>query len=127
MRAALFFSSLVALALPLAGAGAGGAVDVVAKISVGKKPCAAAAGFGAVWVTHGLLGQVSRIDPQYNDVSPPIDVAGTAFGSRQWAGSAQIVDDKVYSFYTASGHDGGGVDPNDSLQRLAMFPTRSSL
>jgi len=32
MRAALFFSSLVALALPLAGAGAGGAVDVVAKI-----------------------------------------------------------------------------------------------
>jgi levansucrase len=45
---------------------------------------------------------------------------GTAFGSRQWAGSAQIVDDKVYSFYTASGHDGGGVDPNDSLQRLAM-------
>jgi levansucrase len=44
---------------------------------------------------------------------------GTAFGARQWAGSAQIVGDSVHSFYTASGHDGAGADPNDSLQRLA--------
>ena len=66
MRAALFFSSIVALALPLAGAGAGGAVDVVAKISVGKKPCAAAAGFGAVWVTNYGQGTVRVIDPATN-------------------------------------------------------------
>ncbi len=49
---------------------------------------------------------------------------GTAFGSRQWAGSAALVGDKVYSFYTASGRDNGGVDPNDPLQRLAMASGR---
>ncbi|MET9846020.1 glycoside hydrolase family 68 protein [Streptomyces ossamyceticus] len=45
---------------------------------------------------------------------------GTSFGSREWAGSAALVGDKVYSFYTASGRDNGGVDPNDALQRLAQ-------
>lgn len=45
-----------------------------------RTPTGLAYGFGAVWVAHGLLGQVSRVDPQFNDVSPPIDVGGTAFG-----------------------------------------------
>jgi levansucrase len=45
---------------------------------------------------------------------------GTSFGSREWAGSTALVGDKVYSFYTASGRDNGGVDPNDALQRLAQ-------
>jgi class 3 adenylate cyclase/DNA-binding beta-propeller fold protein YncE len=53
-----------------------------------RTPTGLAFGFGAVWVTHGLLGQLSRIDPQFNDVSPPIDVAGTAFGSP--AGSVAV-------------------------------------
>ncbi|MEU3887978.1 glycoside hydrolase family 68 protein [Streptomyces sp. NPDC029041] len=46
--------------------------------------------------------------------------AGTSFGSREWAGSTALVGDKVQSFYTASGHDNGGVDPSDALQRLAQ-------
>lgn len=47
----------------------------------GRTPTGLAFGFGRVWVAHGLRGQLSRIDPQFNEVSPPIDVAGTAFGS----------------------------------------------
>ena len=46
-----------------------------------RTPTGLAYGFGAVWVAHGRLGEVSRIDPKYNDVGPPIAVGGTAFGS----------------------------------------------
>jgi YVTN family beta-propeller protein len=46
-----------------------------------RTPTGLAFGFDAVWVAHGRLGQVSQIDPQYNEVSSPIDVGGTAFGS----------------------------------------------
>jgi YVTN family beta-propeller protein len=39
-------------------------------------------GFGHVWVAHGLLGDLQRIDTQFNELTPPpIDVAATAFGS----------------------------------------------
>ena len=57
MRRVLFCASIVALALPLAGAAAP-SVQVLAKISVGKKPCAAAAGYGAIWVTNYGQGTV---------------------------------------------------------------------
>jgi YVTN family beta-propeller protein len=46
-----------------------------------RTPTGLAFGFGAVWVAHGLLGQLSRIDPQFDQASPPTDVGGTAFGS----------------------------------------------
>jgi levansucrase len=47
--------------------------------------------------------------------------AGSAFGSRQWAGSAVLTGDQVNLFYTASGKDHPAVnDPNDFLQRLAL-------
>jgi levansucrase len=49
---------------------------------------------------------------------------GASFGSREWAGSAVLIGDRVYSFYTASGHDDGGVDPTDALQRLATASGR---
>lgn len=45
---------------------------------------------------------------------------GESFGSREWAGSTLLVGNTVYAYYTASGHDGGGVDPTDALQRIAM-------
>jgi YVTN family beta-propeller protein len=68
MRRVLLAISIVALALPLAGAAAPGAapIQVLAKISVGKKPCTAAAGFGAVWVTNYGQGTVRVIDPARN-------------------------------------------------------------
>jgi YVTN family beta-propeller protein len=46
-----------------------------------RTPTGLAFGFRTLWVAHGRLGQVSRIDPQFNEASQPIDVAGTAFGS----------------------------------------------
>jgi YVTN family beta-propeller protein len=46
-----------------------------------RTPTGLAFGFGAVWVAHGRRGQLSRIDPQFNQVTPAIDVGGTAFGS----------------------------------------------
>jgi YVTN family beta-propeller protein len=46
-----------------------------------RTPTGLAFGFGGVWVAHGLRGELSRIDPQFDEVSPPIEVAGTAFGS----------------------------------------------
>jgi YVTN family beta-propeller protein len=44
-------------------------------------PTGIAVGLGAVWVAHGLRGQVSLVDPQFGQVSRTITVAGTAFGS----------------------------------------------
>ncbi|HEX8343980.1 MAG TPA: glycoside hydrolase family 68 protein [Actinoplanes sp.] len=46
--------------------------------------------------------------------------AGSSFGSREWAGSTVLESgSKVHTFYTASGRDNGGINPNDPLQRLA--------
>jgi levansucrase len=46
--------------------------------------------------------------------------AGYSLGSREWAGSTILREgNQVQTFYTASGHDNGGIDPNDPLQRLA--------
>jgi levansucrase len=69
---------------------------------------------------HSRIGYFYSRDGKSWQYGGDLFAPDTAFGSRQWAGSAQLVGDKVHSFYTASGHDGGGVDPNDALQRLAM-------
>jgi YVTN family beta-propeller protein len=45
-----------------------------------RTPTGLAYGIGAVWLAHGLRGQVSRIDPQFNDVSPPIQVVDAGLG-----------------------------------------------
>jgi YVTN family beta-propeller protein len=47
----------------------------------GRTPTGLAFGFGFLWVAHGRRGQLSRIDPQFNQPSQPIDVADVAFGS----------------------------------------------
>ena len=46
-----------------------------------RTPTGLAFGFRVLWVAHGRRGQLSRIDPQFNEPSQPVDVAGTAFGS----------------------------------------------
>jgi YVTN family beta-propeller protein len=43
-----------------------------------RTPTGLAFGFRAVWVAYGRRGEVSRIDPQFNDVSPPINIVGSA-------------------------------------------------
>ncbi len=45
-----------------------------------RTPTGLAYGIGAVWVAHGLRGMVSRIDPQFNDVSEPIQVVDAGLG-----------------------------------------------
>jgi YVTN family beta-propeller protein len=45
-------------------------------------PTGLAFGFGVLWVAHGITGQLSRIDPQFNKASDPVKVADpAAFGS----------------------------------------------
>jgi levansucrase len=47
---------------------------------------------------------------------------GASLGSREWAGSTVLTDDDtgtLQTLYTASGHDDGGINPDDPLQRLA--------
>jgi YVTN family beta-propeller protein len=40
--------------------------QVIGTVPVGATPTGVAFDFGAVWVAHGLLGAVSRVDPQFN-------------------------------------------------------------
>src|SRR5215211_3141886 len=100
MRAIVRFGvSILALALPLAGAGAGASVDVVAKISVGKKPCAAAAGFGAVWVTNYGQGTVRvKVAASIRVGSSPFDVlyaAGSVWSSDNADGEISRIDPRT--------------------------------
>jgi YVTN family beta-propeller protein len=46
-----------------------------------RTPTGIAVGLDAVWVAHGLLGEVSRVDPQFGTVTGSTSVGGTAFGS----------------------------------------------
>lgn len=46
---------------------------------------------------------------------------GYSKGSREWAGTAILTGkNQVTQFYTASGHDGGGINNTDFQQRLAQ-------
>ena len=62
-----------------------------------RTPTGLAFGFRALWVAHGRRGQVSRVDPQFNDVGPAVDVAGTAFGSPN--GSVAVGADSVWAVF----------------------------
>jgi YVTN family beta-propeller protein len=46
-----------------------------------RTPTGIAVGLGAVWVAHGVLGSVSRVDQQFGQVTQSIPVGGSAFGS----------------------------------------------
>lgn len=46
-----------------------------------RTPTGIAVGLGAVWVAHGLLGDVSQVDPQFGQVTRVIPVASTVFGA----------------------------------------------
>jgi YVTN family beta-propeller protein len=61
-----------------------------------RTPTGLAFGFGALWVAHGRSprGGVSRIDPQFDEVTGPIDVGGTAFGSPY--GSVAVDEESVW-------------------------------
>ncbi len=46
-----------------------------------RTPTGIAVGQGSVWVAHGLLGEISLVDPQFGQVTRTTQVAGTAFGA----------------------------------------------
>lgn len=46
-----------------------------------RTPTGIAVGLDAVWVAHGLRGDVSRVDPQFGQVTGSTPVGGSAFGS----------------------------------------------
>jgi YVTN family beta-propeller protein len=62
-----------------------------------RTPTGVAVGRGAVWVAHGLLGSLSRIDPQFNQVTETIDVAG-----RSNEGSVAVGAGAVWAVYGES-------------------------
>ena len=53
-----------------------------------RTPTGIAVGAGAVWVVHGLLGSVSRVDPQFDSVTSTIDVIPTSSVPGHGAGVA---------------------------------------
>ena len=46
-----------------------------------RTPTGIAVGLGAVWVAHGVRGDVSRVEPQFGQVTGVTPAGGTAFGS----------------------------------------------
>jgi class 3 adenylate cyclase/DNA-binding beta-propeller fold protein YncE len=71
---------------------------VLRHISLDRRtPTGLAFGFGELWVAHGLRGDLSRIDPQFNEVAAPVDIGGTAFGSPN--GSVAVGPDAVWAVF----------------------------
>ncbi|CAN5184995.1 hypothetical protein BH20ACT13_BH20ACT13_20590 [soil metagenome] len=62
-----------------------------------RTPTGIAVGLGSVWVAHGLLGQLSRVDPQFGEVGEPIAVGGAAFGSPN--GSVALDDVSAWAVF----------------------------
>ena len=70
-------------------------------------------------------GQVSRIDPQFNDVSPPIDLAGTAFGF----GTTTLAVNAAVALATGAGKKVTVLDLDlaygNAARMLALQPERT--
>jgi len=70
----------------------------VATISLDNRtPTGIAVGRGAVWVAHGVLGEISRVDPQFGQVTRKTTVGGTAFGSP--SGSVALDPSSVWAVF----------------------------
>ena len=72
-----------------------------------RTPTGVAVGAGSVWVAHGALGQLSAVDPEFGQVSDPIEVAGEAIGSTN--GAVAVGARAVWSVFADSTL--GRVDP----------------
>ena len=62
-----------------------------------RTPTGLAFGFGALWVAQGARGDVLRIDPQFNEPAPSVDVGDTAFGSQN--GSVAVDAEWVWAVF----------------------------
>jgi YVTN family beta-propeller protein len=62
-----------------------------------RTPTGIAVGHGAVWVAHGIRGEVSRVDAQFGQVTRTTMVGGTAFGAQ--TGSVSLDPRSVWAVF----------------------------
>lgn len=62
-----------------------------------RTPTGIVVGLGAIWVAHGLRGELSQVNAQFGQVTKTIAVAGTAFGSPN--GSVTVGAGSVWAVY----------------------------
>jgi YVTN family beta-propeller protein len=73
-----------------------------------RTPTGIAVGAGAVWVAHGARGEVSRVDPQFGQVTTT-EVTGTTLGTQ--SGAVTIGAGSVWAVYADSTM--ARIDPTD--------------
>jgi YVTN family beta-propeller protein len=72
--------------------------SVAATVSLDNRtPTGIAVGRGAVWVAHGLRGEISRVDPRFGQITQTTTVGGTAFGSPN--GSVALEPSSVWAVF----------------------------
>jgi YVTN family beta-propeller protein len=64
-----------------------------------RTPTGLATGEGAVWVAHGRLGELSRVDPQFNQLGQTIDVTAQEAGGGAQQGSVAVGEGSVWAAY----------------------------
>jgi YVTN family beta-propeller protein len=74
-----------------------------------RTPTGIAVGAGAVWVAHGARGELSRVDPQFGQVTNTIEVTGTGLGTQSAA--VTIGAGSVWAVYADSTM--ARIDPTD--------------
>jgi YVTN family beta-propeller protein len=74
-----------------------------------RTPTGIAVGAGAVWVVHGARGELSRVDPQFGQVTNKVEVAGTGLGRQ--SGAVTIGAGSVWAVYADS--TVARIDPTD--------------
>jgi YVTN family beta-propeller protein len=84
--------------------------SAVAAISLeNRTPTGIAVGAGAVWVAHGARGELSRVDPQFGQVTHTIEVTASALGTQ--SGAVGIGAGSVWAAYEDSTL--ARIDPSD--------------
>jgi YVTN family beta-propeller protein len=72
----------------------------VATVSLDRRtPTGVAAGAGAVWVAHGRRGELSRVDPQFNQLAQSIRVTAPEGGGGAQQGSVAEGEGSVWAAY----------------------------
>jgi YVTN family beta-propeller protein len=64
-----------------------------------RTPTGVAAGGDAVWVAHGRLGALSRVDPQFNQLAKTVDVTESERGGSAQQGSVAVGEGSVWAAY----------------------------
>jgi YVTN family beta-propeller protein len=90
-------------------------IDVESRTGAGtislenRTPTGIAFGAGAVWVVHAARGELSRVDPQFGQITNTIKVAGEGFGTQ--SGAVTVGTDAVWAVYADS--TVARIDPTD--------------